>query len=65
MVLFYKEKESTLYETLIELYKRFGYTQEKLIFIELVGKVGKEKIAKCIDILRNNPIKYYLYNIKT
>lgn len=60
MALYYKEKGLTLYEALIELYERFGYTQEKLISIELAGKEGQEKIAKCIDTLRNNPIKEVL-----
>lgn len=57
MALYYKEEGLTLYEALIELYEKFGYTQEKLISIELVGKEGQEKISKCIDSLRNNPIK--------
>lgn len=60
MALYYKEKGLTLYEALIELYEKFGYTQEKLISIELVGKEGQEKISKCIDSLRNNPIKQIL-----
>ena len=50
MALYYKEKGLTLYEALIEL----------LISIELAGKEGQEKIAKCIDTLRNNPIKEVL-----
>ncbi len=60
MALYYKEKGQTLYEALIELYEKFGYTQEKLISIELAGKEGQEKIVKCIDSLRNNPIKKVL-----
>ncbi|MDU6428066.1 phospho-sugar mutase [Clostridium perfringens] len=60
MALYYKEEGLTLYEALIELYEKFGYTQEKLISIELVGKEGQEKISKCIDSLRNNPIKQIL-----
>lgn len=60
MALYYKEKGLTLYEALIELYEKFGYTQEKLISIELAGKEGQEKIVKCIDSLRNNPIKKVL-----
>ncbi len=60
MALYYKEKGLTLYEALIELYERFGYIQEKLISLELTGKEGQEKITKCIDSLRNNPIKEVL-----
>ena len=43
MALYYKEKGLTLYEALIELYEKFGYTQEKLISLELTGKEGKKK----------------------
>ena len=57
MALYYKEKGLTLYEALIELYEKFGYTQEKLISLELTGKEGQEKITKCIDSLRNDPVK--------
>lgn len=60
MALYCKEKGLTLYEALIELYEKFGYTQEKLISIELAEKEGQEKIVKCIDSLRNNPIKKVL-----
>lgn len=60
MALYYKEKGLTLYEALIELYEKFEYIQEKLISIELAGKEGQEKIIKCIDSLRNNPIKEVL-----
>ncbi|ELC8398747.1 phospho-sugar mutase [Clostridium perfringens] len=57
MALYYKEKGLTLYEALIELYEKFGYTQEKLISLELTGKEGQEKITKCINSLRNDPVK--------
>lgn len=57
MTLYYKEQGLNLYEAMIALYEKFGYSEEKLISIELVGKEGQEKIANCIDTLRNNPIK--------
>lgn len=58
MTLYYKEKGQTLYEALIEIYEKYGYTQEDLISMELQGKEGQEKIAKCIDSLRSNKVEH-------
>ena len=57
MTLYYKEQGMSLYEALIKLYEEYGFTQEELISIELQGKEGQEKIASCIDALRNSPIE--------
>ena len=54
MTLYYKEKGMSLYDALIDLYKEFGFFKEDLISIELKGKEGQEKIAACIDSLRNS-----------
>ena len=56
MTLYYKEKGMSLYDALIELYKDFGFFKEDLISIELKGKEGQEKIAQCIDSLRNSSL---------
>ncbi len=56
MTLYYKEKGLTLYEALINLYEEYGYTKEALVSIELQGKEGQAKIAKCIDTLRNDKV---------
>ncbi|WP_291653657.1 phospho-sugar mutase [Clostridium sp.] len=53
MTLFYKEKGKSLYDGLVELYEKYGYFKETLVSFELKGKEGSEKIAKCIDSLRN------------
>lgn len=53
MTLYYKEQGKTLYEALIELYNRIGFFKEDLISIELQGKEGQEKIASCLESLRN------------
>ena len=53
MTLYYKEKGITLYEALIKLYEKYGYSKEDLVSIELQGKEGQDKITKCIDTLRN------------
>lgn len=56
MTLYYKEKGLSLYEALIDLYKKHGFYKEELVSIELEGKEGQEKIASCIDSLRNNKL---------
>ncbi|WP_294392387.1 phospho-sugar mutase [uncultured Clostridium sp.] len=56
MALYYKEQGKSLYEALIELYEKYGYFKEQLVSLELKGKEGQEKIAVCIEGLRNDPI---------
>lgn len=57
MTLYYKEKGLSLYEALIDLYNKYGFFKEDLVSIELKGKEGQEKIATCIDALRETEIK--------
>lgn len=56
MTLYYKEKGMTLYDALIGLYEKYGYFKEHLVSLELTGKEGQEKIAQCIDSLRNSEL---------
>ncbi|MGG7176172.1 phospho-sugar mutase [Clostridium paraputrificum] len=56
MTLYYKEQGMSLYEALIKLYEKYGFFKEDLVSIELKGKEGQEKIATCIDELRNSTI---------
>lgn len=56
MCLYYKEKGKSLYDALIDLYEKYGYFKEALVSLELKGKEGQEKIASCIEALRNDPI---------
>lgn len=56
MCLYYKQQGKSLYEALIELYEKYGYFKEQLVSLELKGKEGQEKIAACIEALRNDPI---------
>lgn len=56
MCLHYKEQGKSLYDALIELYEKYGYFKEALVSLELKGKEGQEKIASCIEALRNDPI---------
>jgi phosphoglucomutase len=53
MTLHYKKEGMSLYEALIKLYEKYGFFREDLVSIELTGKEGGEKIAACIDALRN------------
>ena len=57
MTLYYKEQGKSLYDGLIELYEKYGYFKESLVSFGLKGKEGQEKIAKCIDSLRNTTLK--------
>lgn len=57
MTLFYKEEGKSLYDALVELYEKYGFFKETLASFELKGKEGAEKIAKCIDSLRNEELK--------
>ncbi len=59
MTLYYKSKNKTLYEGLIDLYNEYGYYKEKLISIELKGKEGQEKIGEVIEYFRNTEIKAF------
>ena len=53
MTLYYKQKGLSLAEGLTKLYEKFGFFKEELVSIELKGKEGQEKIASCIEALRN------------
>lgn len=57
MTLYYKQKGMSLYEALIKLYEKYGFFKEEQKAIELDGKEGQEKIASCIDSLRNATIE--------
>ncbi|MGL5380954.1 phospho-sugar mutase [Clostridium sp.] len=56
MTLYYKNKGLSLYEGFMELSKAYGFYKEALVSIELQGKEGQEKIAYCLNYLRENEI---------
>ncbi|MCR4943279.1 MAG: phospho-sugar mutase [Clostridium sp.] len=56
MTLYYKNKGMSLYDALIKLYEKYGFFEEELVSIDLKGKEGAEKIAACIDALRNETL---------
>lgn len=57
MVAYYKERGMSLYEGLMELYKKYGFYREDLVSITLKGIEGSEKIKKIMEDLRTNPLK--------
>lgn len=52
MALYYKEKGMSLYDALIEIYKKYGFYKESLISINLEGKEGQQKIENILKNLR-------------
>ena len=54
---FYKEKDMTLWDAMIELYERYGYYKDDIKSITLKGKEGLAKIAQILEDLRKNPPK--------
>ncbi len=53
----YQSKGMTLYDGLQELYKKYGYTEERLITKTLNGEDGSKRIKEIMEMLRNNPPK--------
>jgi phosphoglucomutase len=52
---YYKKSGYTLYEWLNELYRRYGYFQEKMINYILEGKEGSERIQRIMERFRTHP----------
>ncbi|WP_074089442.1 phospho-sugar mutase [Clostridioides difficile] len=58
MVAFYYSKGMSLYDGLIELYKKYGFFKEQTISLTLKGIEGVEKIKEIISYFRENQIDY-------
>ena len=54
---YYKTKNMTLWDAMLEIYKKYGYYQEGQIALTKEGADGAEKIKQIMDNLRNNPLK--------
>ncbi|NEU32272.1 phospho-sugar mutase [bacterium LRH843] len=52
---YYKSRQMTLYDGLMELYGKYGYYQEGLESLTLKGKAGVEKIKSILSTLRKSP----------
>ncbi|WP_461790717.1 phospho-sugar mutase [Pedobacter sp.] len=55
MTAFYKDKGSSLYEAMIEMYMKYGMYKEDLVSITKKGKTGAEEIKAMMEKFRNNP----------
>ncbi len=49
----YQSRGMTLYDGLQELYKKYGYTEERLITKTLYGEDGSKRIKEIMEMLRN------------
>ena len=56
-VAYYKMQGLTLWDEMQEMYKKYGYYQERQISITLKGIDGAEQIKKIMENIRNNPPK--------
>lgn len=63
MVAYYYDKKMSLYEGLLEVYKKYGYYMEELKSITLKGIDGMEKIKTIMNHFRTSNIKS-INNIK-
>lgn len=55
MTAFYKDKGSSLFEAMIDMYLQYGFYKEKLISITKKGKAGAEEIKAMMEKFRTNP----------
>ena len=55
-VCYYKEKNMTLWDAMVEMYEKYGYYKEKQFSITLKGAEGAEKIKQMMENMRNNPV---------
>lgn len=55
MTAFYKDKGSSLYDTLLNMYLEYGLYKEDLVSITKKGKTGAEEIKAMMEKFRNNP----------
>jgi phosphoglucomutase len=55
MTAFYKDKGSSLFEAMIEMYHQYGFYKEQLVSLTKKGKSGAEEIKAMIAKFRENP----------
>lgn len=53
---YYKTKNMTLWDAMLEMYKKYGYYRESQISITMEGADGAKKIKQIMENLRNNPL---------
>ncbi|WP_116108962.1 phospho-sugar mutase [Lewinella sp. IMCC34191] len=57
MTAYYKHQGKTLFQTLQEIYVKYGFYKEELISLKKGGKKGAEEISELMQGYRNNPPK--------
>ncbi len=55
MTAYYKSKNMTLFDALEELYKRYGFSAEQNLEVNMEGVDGPEKMQKLMSSLRSDP----------
>jgi phosphoglucomutase len=55
MTAFYKDKGTSLYQAMIDMYITYGMYKEDLVSITKKGKTGAEEIKAMMEKFRNNP----------
>ncbi|WP_423149519.1 phospho-sugar mutase [Rubrolithibacter danxiaensis] len=55
MTAYYKDKGSSLFDALVEMYEKYGFYKEKLLSITKKGKSGAEEIKAMMERFRSAP----------
>jgi len=55
MTAFYKDKGTSLYEALLDMYVEYGLYKEELVSLTKKGKTGAEEIKAMMEKFRSNP----------
>ncbi len=55
MTAYYKNKGTSLYNALLEMYKEYGLYKEELVSLTKKGKTGAEEIKEMMETFRKNP----------
>ncbi|MBB6502936.1 phospho-sugar mutase [Pedobacter cryoconitis] len=55
MTAFYKDKGSSLYNAMLDMYVEYGLYKEELVSLTKKGKTGAEEIKAMMEKFRNNP----------
>lgn len=54
MTAYYKDKGSSLYQAMLDMYQKYGFYKEKLVSITKKGKTGAEEIKAMMERFRTN-----------
>ncbi len=57
MALYYREKGLSLFDQLLNIYKKYGFYKEFVVSESFEGIEGSQKIKNIMEFLRNNPPK--------